>query len=209
MKKTLVFALAVLILGSTSVAHAQFSKLKGLTGGNQASDGSAEAVVDHFVGSYGEVLAAQVKFSEAFDLQDQVALLQAEQKAISSGQIDTDALKKTKKISEEADRAIQEKMAAQPELSGASRATFTEGLVHYGKGLVTAKQTVDAAQGAASSLAGNPLTMTGKARTGAYVAREVPGYFRNLQKSTQMVFDYGRRNHIEPPSDATSLLAGL
>lgn len=82
-------------------------------------------------------------------------------------------------------------------------------LKYYGKALITAKQTVDTAQGVAGSISGNPMGLVGTASTGLLVAREVPAYFNNLRSSTAMVFSYAKRNNLEPPADATALLAGL
>lgn len=209
-RSNFILILVVLMLVGSPV-HAQFGgKLDGLLGGktNNATSGSVEQMVGKFVESNGHVIGAQIKFAEAFGLQDQVALLQAEQKALASGATDTDAMKKTKAVSKDAQVAIDARMAEQPELTAESRVTYGEGLVSYIKGLAAARQTAQIAKSAASAF-GNPLSLVGNARAGAYVVKEAPDYFKTLQQSSRMAIEYGRRNNIEPPSDATSLLDGM
>lgn len=197
-----------MMVAHTQVADAQFAKFrKPAAGADSGAD--LAALVTSFAGSQQAVISAQIEFAEAFGLQDQATLLQAEQKALSSGQVDTRTLKKVRKVSDEASRLIEKKLTETSALTGASKKNFTAGIVHYGKALVLAAATVDSAQAAGNSIAGNPLTMSAEAKTAVYVARATPGYFKNLQKSTKMIFDYARRNDIEPPSDATALLAGL
>jgi hypothetical protein len=184
-------------------ASAQFGGL----GAKKAKDGAdPEALVASFVESYSQTLEAEAKFAEAFGLQDAATLLKAELQSLSSGPLDLDALQKTR---ETLQPAINEKMQATPELDAESRAMFTEGLAHYGKALVGAKVAADMAPGVANSISSNPLSLNASARTGLAVAKEVPGYLNSLRENTMMVFEYAKRNNIEPPAEATSLLASL
>lgn len=205
--KKLIIGLSMVALALVAgPASAQFGGL----GGKKAKSGAdPEVLVASFVESYTHTLAAQMNFAESFGLQDAAALLKAEQQSLSSGQLDLDALKKTREISQSAQQAINERMGETPELDAESRGKFTEGLVHYGKALVSAKAAADVAPSVASSISGNPMSLNASARTGLAVAKEVPGYFNSLKESTTMMFAYGKRNNIEPPAEATSLLAGL
>lgn len=198
-----VFALAL----ASGAASAQLGGLMGKKDNKGGAD--PEAFLASFVESYTHTLTAQAIFAESFNLQDQAALLRAEQQALSSGQLDTDALEKTREVSANAQQVIAQKMEETPELDENSRGMFAEGLVHYGKALVVGKQTVDSAQGVTSSISGNPLSLRGSAKTALAVAKETPAYFNSLRESTSMVFSYAKRNNLEPPADATALLSGL
>ena len=205
--KKLIIGLSMVVLAlAAGPASAQFA---GLSAKKAKGGADPEALVVTFQESQAHALDAQVSFAEAFGLQDVATNLKVEQQNLSSGQLDQDALKKTREISQSAQQAINAKMEETPELDADSRGKFTEGLVHYGKALISAKAAADAAPGVASSISSNPMSLNASARTGLAVAKQVPDYFNNLRKSTAMVFAYGKRNNIEPPAEATSLLAGL
>lgn len=197
--------LAALVLATIALpTHAQ---LGGLLGKKDKGGASPEMVVGKFVESQSHIIAAQIKFAEAFDLQDQVTLLKAEQQALSAEQVDTSALKKSREVSDGAQEAIAARMQDQPQLDASGKSAYAEGLISYGKGLLAAKHTLDTAQAAGRSFGASSLTGTGRAAV--YVAKESPGYFNSLRTSSKMVFEYGKRNDLSPPSDATSMLDGL
>jgi hypothetical protein len=202
-------ALGVLACSSSYAQFGGLKKLSGLGGGDQASSQGSGSLVTGFVESYQDVIQAQIYFATAFDLQDQVALLEAEQKSLSSGQIDGEGLEKVKSTSESVDKAILERMETQPELSEEGRESYTQGLFAYFSGLLGAKGVVDSAQNTGMSLGGNPLSSLRGASSAAYVAKELPSYFSGLQSTGKMMLEYGGRNNIEAPSNATSLLDSL
>lgn len=203
--KTMRLFLATLVLASIALpAHAQ---LGGLLGKKDEGAASPGMVVGKFVESQSHIIAAQIKFAEAFDLQDQVTLLKAEQQALSAEQVDTSALKKSREVSDGAQEAIAARMQDQPQLDASGKSAYAEGLVSYGKGLLAAKLTLDAAQAAGRSFGASSLSGTGRAAV--YVTKESPGYFNSLRTSSKMIFEYGKRNDLSPPSDATSMLDGL
>lgn len=211
--KVIVVALGVLACSSS---YAQFGgllkKLPGLDGGSQSTSEASGSLVTNFVESYQYVIQAQIHFAEAFDLQDQVALLEAEQQALSSGQVDNDVLEKVRSTSESVDIAISERMEAQPELNEEGRASYTQGLISYFSGLLSAKGMVESAQSSGVSLGGSSLSSLSSLRGAssmAYVAKELPGYFSGLQSTGKMMLEYGSRNDIEAPSNATGLLDSL
>ncbi|MDR2637217.1 MAG: hypothetical protein LBB55_02670, partial [Zoogloeaceae bacterium] len=130
---TTALALAALFVGlSASPAYAQFGDLADkVTGGKKeksSENTSASNVkissdlVKHFVAAQKLVLDAQISFAKSFDLADQVQLLEAEKKAISSGSVDKSVLEKSVTISDRANKAIEEKIKAQPALNASSKA---------------------------------------------------------------------------------------
>lgn len=203
MKRSHVAIVFAALLAVASAAQAQFGKLGDILGGrNQDNNAGATAVlVTSFVESNTLVLGAQIKFAEAFGLQDQVALLQAEQLSLSSGATDTAAMKKAKSVSANAQAAIDERMAQQPELTAESRTAYTEGLVSYALAVVAARAVVKNANEAGSSLLSNPLQAAGAGAGAAlYVVKEAPGYLQRLVQTGKLVFEYGQRNKIDTPS---------
>lgn len=205
MKKFRVILACALLAAASLPAHAQFGNLLG----KKENTGAAgpDQIVAKFVESQTHIIGAQIKFAEAFDLQDQVTLLRAEQQALTGDQVDTSALKKSREVSDGAQAAIEARMTEQPELDAGGKSAYGEGLLSYAKGLLAAKQTLDAAQAAGRSLGVGSLTSGGRAAM--FVVKESPGYFNSLRTSSRMVFEYGKRNKLEAPADATSMLDGL
>jgi hypothetical protein len=201
--------LGVLACSSSYAQFGGLKKLSGLGGGDEDASQGSGSLVTSFVESYQDVIQAQIYFATAFDLQDQVALLEAEQKSLSSGPTDGEGLEKVKSTSESVDRAIKERMEAQPELSEEGRESYTQGLFSYFSGLLGAKGVVDSARSTGMSLGGNPLSSLSGAGSAAYVAKELPSYFSGLQSTGKMLLEYGSRNNVEAPSNATSLLNGV
>lgn len=210
MKKT-VIALAVALVACASLpANAQLGKLFGKSEStNAAAAPSADALVVTFSQSQALVISAQQTLGEALGLKDKLALSQAEQQAMASGQLNLDALKKTREYSETAQAAIDAAMAEQPELSTEARAKFTEGLVGYVNALGGAHNLLTQASAFTSSASSNPMSLMGSARTALYVGKEIPGYVKGLGSSTRTLLVYAKRNNIEAPENATAALDGL
>lgn len=208
MKTILLAAVVSMALLAPTASNAQFGSLIN-RGGEQANAPDAKAFVDSFVESYGHVLAAQVHFSEALGLKDQVDALKAEQQALGSGSIDTDRLKKVSEVSANAQRAIDERQQAQPAMDAQAKLAYGQGLGALVKGLVTGRDVVSNASSVGSSLGSNPMALMGAGRTAVHVVKEAPGYLKNLQTSAKLALEFGKNNGIEAPANATSLLGDL
>ncbi|MDO7993524.1 hypothetical protein EXW04_15950, partial [Enterococcus faecium] len=116
-------------------------KLKDLagaaTGSSTSSASSAaapdeaaqEALVRRFVSAQSHALQAQTAFARALGLAEQVQLLEAEGQGVAAGSVSVDAMKKSVSVSEAAQAAINERQAAQPELTAESKQHSAEGLV--------------------------------------------------------------------------------
>lgn len=213
MKKQLV-AVAVVLAFVSAPAFAQF-KLPKLPGqdkpapATQTAPPNGDALVLSFAQSQDLVIAAQNTFGEALGLKDQLAGLQAEHQALSSGPVDVDAIKKRKAWSEATQKLLDEKMAGQPELTTASRAKFTEGLVTYLKAAVGARNLLLAAQSFGGTLTANPMALVGKAQAATYVAKSTPGYVKDVAGTTRTLLAFAQRNNIKAPANATAALEGL
>lgn len=204
-------------------AHAQF-KLPGGLGGSSSSssdDGgdavaAQDSLVKSFVSSQSEVLAAQVLLAKAYDLNDQVALLEAQQKALQSGAVDQDALKKTVEISSNANREISAQQAQKSELSAQGKQYYEESLPHFARGVAGTRVMVGEAQkftaavksSANGGLAGAGAAMT-KLKAGMYVAKETPSYSKSLFDTFKKTVSISKSNGVKVPSDATQALGDL
>jgi len=204
-KSILVLALALSGL-HTLPAAAQFGGLLNRSGGGQAAAPDAQAFVDSFIRSQGQVVTAQVYFAEALNLKDVADGLRAEQQAFGSGTIDTDRLKKISEVSANAQRAIDERQQAQPELDAASREIYGKGLLSLFEGLKSGREVVQNAQAVSSGLGSNPLALVGSGRTALHVVKQAPGYLKSLQQSARMAMQFGKNNGVQAPATATSML---
>lgn len=208
-----IFAVALLAMATASIpAHAQVSALFGKKPAAPATGAPAptgDALVDSFGQAQGHVFSAQHSLAEALGLKDQLALLQAEQKAMASGQVDLDAMKKRRTLADSVQAAIDARMVEQPELGAGSRAKFTEGLVSYIKAAVSSRAIVMQAQAYGQSIGLNPMALLGKARGAAYVVKEAPGFVKGMTGTTKALLAYAKRNKIEVPKNATAALDGL
>lgn len=213
-------------LGSSLLAlpaQAQFSKLKSLVGGGDdksasstvaAPDGAAQdALVQRFVAAQSHSLQSQSAFAQAFGLAEQVQLLEAERKALSSGAINVDAMKKAVSISETAQKAIDERLAAQPELNAESRKHYAAGVVSLLASAVEARKLLSEASSFTSGMqnlgAMQMASLGRKLMAGAWVAKETPGFTKGLYSSTKAALTFARKNDVKIPGNADAMLDGL
>ncbi|HZH43877.1 MAG TPA: hypothetical protein VEY50_07345 [Lysobacter sp.] len=211
MRKYAIAALLFVSLPVTSV-NAQL-QLPGLgakrSGGATSEAPSGDALVDSFVQSQTLVVKAQATLAEALSLTDELAKLQAEQKRLSSGQLDTDALRTSRELSRATQDAIDAALAAQPQLSAAQREKFAEGLVDYVRAVGGGHSLLTSAQRYVSTAGSNPLALVGKAKAALWVGKEIPGYVKGLAATTRQLIDYAKRNKVKTPANATAALDGL
>lgn len=192
-----------------------FSQISDVIGAGVEGVLSSTDLLTSFNISSAHNVQAQLHFAYSLGLQDQVQLLQAEQNAISSGQIDQESTQKAISVSDTAQEAIAARLADQPELTAEGKERYTQGLISYFLAIATVKDVVIAAQQTAqnaSSALSNPLAAARgaqSARSSLFVVRQAPDYLKNLQNNASMLIAFGRSNGLEPPSNATSLLDSL
>jgi hypothetical protein len=225
MKTTHMASMAVLLTGMAMAApaQAQFANaLKKLSSTEQSTtatksaapdEAAQEVLVQQFARTQSHSLAAQIAFAQAFGLAEQVQLLEAERISLSGGAVNTDSLKKSVSVSESVQKAISERVAAQPELTGDANKHYSVGLEQLALSVVETRKLVTEATRFTSGLSTlGPLEMASISRkltAGAWVAKETPGYARSLYGNTRMAMTYGRKNKVALPRNADSLLDGL
>ena len=218
-RKTLI-ALAI-ATAFAAPAQAQFGKLKDLAGGGSSSSSSSaapseadqEALVRRFVSSQTHSLQAQTSFAKAFGLAEQVQLLEAERLALSSGSVNVDQMKKSVSVSESAQAAIDERVAAKPELSAESKQHYAEGLVSLvasaAEGQKLSGESSNFANGMKNLGATQLATAGRKLAAGAWVAKEAPGYLKGLYSSSKAALTFAKASKIKVPGNAESMLDSL
>lgn len=204
-------------------AHAQMSRLKSLTGSSSSNESAPvatvpdeaaqEALVQRFVASQSHSLGAQSSFARAFGLAEQVQLLEAERVALSSGSVNTNALKKARSVSESVQTALDARQAEQPELNDEARGHYAEGLVALLQSVDEARKLTGEAGDFAAGLKGlGPMQMATVGRklsAGAWIAKESPGYVRGVYSASKSAMTFARASKISVPKNADAMLDAL
>lgn len=200
-------------------ANAQFH-LPGALGGsasNSSSDALAaqDSLVKSFVASQMEVLTAQSLLAQAYGLKDQAELLDAQQKALQGGAVDTDTLEKTVDISSKANDDIAAQQSKQATLTAAEKDYYAQSLPHFARGvmgtrevIVQAEKFTSTAKGSMSGLAGLTTGMA-KLKAGVFVAKATPSYSKNLFDVFRKTMSISQSNGVKVPSDATQAMGSL
>lgn len=216
--------LVVMGVFTTGLALAQVSgawpSLSGLMGHKSSSDAdlgtSQQALITDFVGSQREILQAQAFLERAYGFKDKAELLQAQQKALSSGPVDENSLKKTVELSQSANKQIAAEQAKQGALTSQEKAAYTASLPHFADGVIGTAKTVTASQNFASSAeSGGGSGLAGmvagadKLKVGLYIAKVTPAYSKELYSVFKKTVMIGRKNGVTIPTNATNALRSL
>lgn len=229
-KRTTMVAATALVFAASAV-QALPIKLPSALGGKSSSQTSAAAneqagdpataqdsLVRTFVASQLEVLAAQSELAKAYDLNDQAAILDSEQKALSGGgTLDAAALQTSMDRSQAASEAISAKQAASTQLTAEGKKHYSASLPHFAKGVVGTRELVVQAThftgamkgsmtgGGLAGLAGG----AGKLKAGMVVAKGTPAYSKSVFDVFRKTMSIGQSNGVKAPADATSALGSM
>jgi len=228
-KKTLL-ATAMTMLAASSASALQF-KMPSLSGKSSADTNAAatdqaggdpavaqDSLVKAFVSSQLEVVAAQRELALAYDLKDQAAILESEQKTLSSGgTLEASALQTSMERSEAANQAIAAKQAEQGTLSAQGKEHYANSLPHFARGVVGTRnvitQVTHFTSSMKSSMTGGGLAGLGagttKLKAGYVVAKGTPAYSKSVFDMFRKTMSIGQSNGVKAPADATAALGGL
>jgi hypothetical protein len=221
LSKTAVSGLSLVALLLPVEALAQFPHLPsmGAQPVHQAvtSDASSTGFFSDFTHARVEINAAQYLLAQAFGLKDQVAELEAERTALSSGVLDADGYKKSKQISDSTNAAIADRMEHGAVLSAEGRAEYEAAIPHLLIGtLITVKLAPEAtAMAQAARASAESASFTDKMRVAEVairagrVAADLPGFVANTVTAYKRVVTYGTANNLQVPKDATAALGSL
>lgn len=222
MKGTKYLAAAVVaLLVSAPAAMAIDLKIPGMksAAAPAASDIDAVAMQEGLVKRYAEAAGymstAQAELARAFELKDKAAALDAEATVLGSGAtLDKDAIKKNREVSEAASAEIDQKIASGAELSAEGRQHYINSFGPLVKGVSSttklpaeASSFSDAAQAQIKSASLTEMaSITSKLVTGAYIAKEIPGFSTKSMDNFKKIVTYAQKKGIPVPPDATALL---
>jgi hypothetical protein len=226
MKPTKSLVIAALIASAFSATAANAFNLSGGLGGSSSSSSSSDTATDNlaaqdalvksFVASQVEVLTAQSLLAQAYGLKDQAELCNVQAKALQNTGVDTDTLKKTVDISNQANDLITAQQTKETTLSDQEKQYYVQSLPHFAKGIIGTHDLVTKAATFTSSLksAGTSgaglLTMgAAKLKSGMFIAKSTPEYSKNLYDVFRKTVTIGQNNGIKAPADATSALGAL
>jgi hypothetical protein len=222
MRKAIVVLTQSILLAFIAVAPAtgQFSgfekKDAGSGGGASKADVELqqEQLVKKFVGAQRNLLQAQALVAEALGLKGDKEKLDAERDALSKGNVDKKALKKSVRLTKDAQKAIDKKTAEGKALSDTGKKLMAKSLVPYAKsvagvtGMVgDAKTLADGIQAQIKAAGAMGAMKVKKAfDVGLYVAPKVPGLAAGMTKQLGSMVSYAKKNGVRVPKEATDLI---
>jgi len=172
-------------------------------------------LVKKYVAAQLELNASQTFLSQALGLSDQIALLNAEKTALSSGNVmDESGLKKDAEVSGNNIKLINEQMTQGHKLTDEERAAFIQSLPHLISAVSLTKQLPSSFERFIDSskrqiISANlteKMSVTNKLKSGMYVVSNTPSLVGNLLSTMKNVMAYAKSNDIEVPKNAESVI---
>lgn len=222
-----IFWLAIAIVGFSSESFA-LSAMKGMFGKGDKSataPASADQLLNSFMNAQIKVMVAQEKLAVAYGMKEQSDLLRLQIDALSSsaldseknssgksqeqGKVNLDEVKKSIEISNAAQTQIDQYIEQDRQLDPKSKKAYSEGVAAYVIAVKDAYLFLNAVKAFGTDTSASGLM--GKARgaqTVIFVTKSTPAYLKNFFDSTKKVFAYAKKQKIEVPQDATSMLDG-
>lgn len=215
--KALLLTTTVLVV---TPSYADFGSLLGKKSSKPSSNAYSmqDKLVKTYLSSAANINNAQLLLAEAFGLKDTVTKLEAEKEALSSGSVsDEDSIEKNKEVSEEANKAIQEKIKSGAKLSADGKKSYIKSFIPYIKGLVGGKSVVTESkpflESAKSTISNasftDTLSVTNKLKSGTFVATTMPSYVQSLWETSKLMLTYAKDNKIDVPDDATDSVSDM
>lgn len=211
MKKTFALAVTAIALALPSLSSAQFANpLGGLMGGGKSastnSGGDMVAQQDSLVRTYvaagNSVLTANGYMANALGLKASSMDAAASSDAISAKDIEA----QNKAISADATALADAYKSGATLKDEQAKATYAKGLLALAVGVKKYTDMTKEAQAFASNMSSvSPLQLT-KLQSGVYIAKNLPGNVTDLTKTLKSAIDFARKNGIEVPADAMSIV---
>lgn len=179
-----------------------------------ASAPNEGAMVQSFVQSQGQILAAQVLLAKAYGLKDQAAACQAQETALKSSGVDADVLKKTVDVSNSANAAIATQQSKQAALTTQEKTYYAQSLPHFAEGVLGTRKVAQEAEqfaGAAHGSMGLSALSGGltKLHAAEFIAQAMPSYSKSVYSVFRKTVEIGRNNGVQVPANATAALGSL
>jgi hypothetical protein len=209
MNKVIAVALVSISLALPVVSHAQFGGLGKMLGGNKESPSAGTDLVgqqDKLTGNYiaagKDVVTANGHLAEALGIKAQAINASATSNSFSASDIEN----QDKAISADA-TAVSEALKSGASLKdSASKMKFSQGLISLVSGVKKYMGMRDDVKNFSSALSSASPMQLPKLQAGAYIAKSIPTSVSNLSTVLKSAVDFAKRNGVEVPADATSLI---
>jgi hypothetical protein len=219
MKKLAIALLIVVTAVGTSFAF-------GMPGFGKKSKNKPAVSIDEAMASQSNLVAAYVAgnkydletkslIAEALGLRDEASTLKMASESINEGNVKD--IPATRAKTEDAQKAMESKMADSNELSDDAKATIGKSLVCLTKCVVSYKQAADLSQSAldsAQSVVKNSsmtevVTVKKKLDPVLTIAPKVPGDMTSIVETSTKYLAFAKSAGVKPPSDLESALGSL
>lgn len=218
--KKLLLASLIAALAVSAPAYADWKKPSSLLGGDKSNTQNSafaaqDALLAKFDSSSKLISEAQLLAAKSLKLDELAATIEAENKA-KDGQ-SVERLKTTRTTGDNFKKSIEEANKNGVKLDNESKKIYLAALLKYADGLVETKAVVDAAPNfissakdtISSSSLTQKLSVTGKLEDGMYIAKEAPGYAKELWETSSLMMSFAKSNDIAIPADATKALTDI
>lgn len=209
MKKSVVVAFLSIALTVPVLSHAQFGNIGNLLGGNKTSNsagtdlgGQQDQLTRNYVAAGKDVMTANGHLAEALGIKTQALNASATSDSLSASEIEN----QDKAISANA-TAVSEAMKSGASLKDSeSKVKYTQGLISLVSGVKKYIGMRSDVQSFSSNLSSASPLQLPKLQSGAYIVKSLPTSVSNLSTVLKAAIDFAKRNGVEVPADATSLL---
>jgi hypothetical protein len=210
MKKTFALAITAVALAVPTLGSAQFANpLNSLMGSKPAGASTGadmgaqqDSLVRTYVAAGNNVLTANGHMSDALGIKAQSINAAASSDSFSAKDIEA----QDKVISADSAALAAALKSGATLKDEEAKAKYAQGLLSLAVGVKKYVDMSKEAQGFASSMSSvSPLQMS-KLQSGVYVAKNLPGNVNNLTVVLKSAVDFARKNGVEVPKEATSII---
>lgn len=212
----IVIALSVAVSFS---AYADWNTLKKAAQSQTAAapdvNSAQSDMLNKFILSSASISEAQLNLAKSYKLNELVAKIEAEKIALESGSVT--AKDKLEVVKQNSETLNKETLRLQQEgvvLDEESKSHYVKAILPYVLGLVGTNEVAKSAPGflqsAQSAISSASLTqklsVTNNLSEGVWLAKELPGFTKDLFDTTKLMLTFAKSNGIEVPEDATKAL---
>lgn len=178
-------------------------------------NGAQSDMLNKYILSAVSISEAQVHLANAFKQNELAAKIEAEKKALESGAVSPkDSVNTIQQHSQELSNLMSQAENEGVKLDEESKAHYVKAILPYVLGVVGTNEVAKSAPGflqsAQSAISSASLTqklsVTNNLSEGVWLAKELPGFTKELYDTTKLMLTFAKSNGIEVPEDATKAL---
>lgn len=178
-------------------------------------NGAQSDMLNKYILSAVSISEAQFHLANAFKQNELAAKIEAEKKALESGAVSPkDSVNTIQQHSQELSNLMSQAENQGIKLDEESKAHYVKAILPYVLGMVGTNEVAKSAPGflqsAQSAISSASLTqklsVTNNLSEGMWLAKELPGFTKDLYDTTKLMLTFAKSNGIEVPQDATKAL---